>query len=322
MALQQKSDLNPLNEIICLDERYGTTRRVRQVTPEVVLAEIQAEQKLENQFKPVLFLPEGAGRQGEGGLRTRGYFKKSEIYKPLITVITVVFNGNAYLEETILSVINQTYDNVEYIVIDGASTDGTNDIIRKYENAIDYWVSESDGGIYDAMNKALSVARGEWINFMNAGDKFASRDVVSKVFEIELQDLVLIYGPTNLIGIDGVFLKNLKPLPMSKMSLMLFDTRVACHQSVIYRRNKKFYYPSSLSLKGELDSYFRFLKEGRIKRIDITISDYLLGGIGERNKEANSRELLLVLKNHCPYFWLLNYPVRLFIKVLSRLSRI
>ncbi len=82
---------------------------------------------------------------------------------PLITVITVVYNGEKYLEETIQSVINQTYPNVEYIIIDGGSTDETIDIIKKYEDKIDLWISEKDEGIYDAMNKGIYLATGQWV---------------------------------------------------------------------------------------------------------------------------------------------------------------
>jgi glycosyltransferase involved in cell wall biosynthesis len=130
-----------------------------------------------------LFLLEVEGRKGEGGLRTKGYYKKSYEDKPLISIITVVYNGEKYLEETIQSVLNQTYDNVEYIIIDGGSTDGTVDIIRKYEDSIDYWVSESDKGISDAFNKGVQAAKGDYINFQGDGDGFCSEAALKKVFE-------------------------------------------------------------------------------------------------------------------------------------------
>lgn len=90
--------------------------------------------------------------------------------KPLITVITVVFNGASTLEKSISSVIRNLNDDVEYIIIDGGSVDGTLEIIRRYENQIDSWISEADRGIYDAWNKGIALARGEWISFLGADD--------------------------------------------------------------------------------------------------------------------------------------------------------
>ncbi|MBE9072995.1 glycosyltransferase [Microcystis sp. LEGE 08355] len=143
-----------------------------------------------SKVQSVLFLPPNPERRGEGGLRTKGYFKKSydeesdlsgNLLVPLVTIITVVFNGEKHLEQTIQSIISQTYDNVEYIIIDGGSTDGTVDIIRKYEEVIDYWVSEPDAGISDAMNKGISLATGILINHLHAGDKFAADTTLSSV---------------------------------------------------------------------------------------------------------------------------------------------
>jgi len=208
--------------------------------------------KQQDAFETMLFLPEGEGRQGEGGLRTRGYFKHS--YKmvngewwivdsdnnpvipapediqnpinhylqqkntqnqspktyspepkthdpepdslPLISIITVVYNGAKYLEETIQSVINQSYPNVEYIIIDGGSIDGTLDIIKKYEDTIDYWVSEKDNGIYDAMNKGwILVNKNSRILFIGAGDTVLS--LPSQKTIIENNDSI-IYGKVYL----------------------------------------------------------------------------------------------------------------------------
>ncbi len=114
-------------------------------------------------------------------MRTKGFKKCSTQDSPLITVVTVVFNGAETLEHTIRTVMEQTYDNVEHIIIDGGSTDATLGIIRKYEGDIDYWVSEKDEGIYDAMNKGIALASGEIVAFINADDFYASPRVLTTV---------------------------------------------------------------------------------------------------------------------------------------------
>jgi glycosyltransferase involved in cell wall biosynthesis len=120
------------------------------------------------------------------------------IKKPLISIITVVYNDIENIEETILSVLSQTYDNIELIVIDGASNDGTADVIKKYDKKIDYWISEKDGGIFDAMNKGIKVSKGDYINFMNSGDFFTSADLVNEVVKnLDNQRIDLLYGNRN-----------------------------------------------------------------------------------------------------------------------------
>ena len=104
-----------------------------------------------------------------------------EYFLPLISIVTISYNAVNLIEKTILSVVEQDTADFEYIVIDGGSTDGTVEVIRKYENAISYWVSESDKGIFDAMNKALSVAKGDWVIFMNSGDCFYNNHVLSEI---------------------------------------------------------------------------------------------------------------------------------------------
>jgi putative colanic acid biosynthesis glycosyltransferase len=120
-------------------------------------------------------------------------------YNIKISVVTVVFNDKQSLEKTIQSVINQTHDNIEYIIIDGGSTDGTIDIIKKYEDKIDRFISEKDSGIYDAMNKAIDIASGDWINFMNAGDVFYDNNVIEKIFISDIEEnVVCIYGDSSI----------------------------------------------------------------------------------------------------------------------------
>ena len=116
--------------------------------------------------------------------------------RPKISVVTVCYNVASEIERTIKSVINQTYSNVEYIIIDGGSKDGTVDIIKKYADKVSYWVSEPDKGIYDAMNKGIIAATGDWINFMNAGDWFCGSSVLSDIshYLINNREFDIIYG--------------------------------------------------------------------------------------------------------------------------------
>lgn len=186
-----------MDSLICLDQNFSTTRRLTKEMPHIINAD-------EDKFETVLFLPEGESRQDEGGLRTKGYFKKSVEDKPLISIVTVVYNGEKHLEQTIQSVLNQTYENVEYIIIDGGSTDRTLEIIKKYAHAIDYWVSEKDRGIYDAMNKGIRLARGEYIGFLNADDWYEI-DAIDHIAEVyyKTHSVDFIYGDLSFIQENG-----------------------------------------------------------------------------------------------------------------------
>lgn len=128
--------------------------------------------------------------------------KRSE---PKITVITVCRNVGDELQSTIDSVRTQTYGNIEFIVIDGGSTDNTLDIIKRNEDKIDKWISEPDKGIYDAMNKGVRMATGEWVNFMNVGDSFADDNVIADIFckDPVSDEIKLIGGNTCNYYADG-----------------------------------------------------------------------------------------------------------------------
>lgn len=129
-----------------------------------------------------------------GGLRTEGWEKESTETEPLVTIITVVRNDIANIEETILSVLNQTYPNVEYIVIDGASTDGTLDVIKKYGKYLDVWVSEPDAGIFYAYNKAADLVTGKWVEILNSGDFFYNNTILAEIFAGQKIDADAVYG--------------------------------------------------------------------------------------------------------------------------------
>ena len=216
--------------------------------------------------------------------------------KILVTIITVVFNDKENLEKTIFSVANQKFKNFEYIVIDGGSTDGSLEIIQKYNHLIDHWVSEKDEGIYDAMNKGLSLAKGSWVNFMNCGDSFHDSSVLQNVKFDQLTNYTIIYGSAKIFNKKNKFLKILKPLKLNLRNLIFFGTRIVCHQAVFYNNHFKFRFPKKYKLKGELYSYFEYLKYGKVKNLDMIICNYKLGGIGSINYKKNRRELWDVLK--------------------------
>lgn len=140
----------------------------------------------------------------EGGRRTHDVQQERLRDKPLISIITVVFNGATTLEDTIRSVLQQTYDNIEHIIIDGGSNDGTLDVIRKYDAKVDYWLSEQDMGIYDAMNKGIALASGDYIGMLNADDFFASSQSVQKIVERLVADnLDAVFAQLDVVKADN-----------------------------------------------------------------------------------------------------------------------
>jgi len=140
-----------------------------------------------------------------------------------VSIITAVYNGEKHLEETILSVLNQTYDNVELIVIDGGSTDGTLDIIRNYEDKIAYWVSEPDNGIADAFNKGVLAATGDYINFQGDGDGFCSTDSLKEVMDgVDPSTDQLVSSRIQRIDVDGAELYTSAFTPKFNKRSLLF----------------------------------------------------------------------------------------------------
>ena len=205
---------------------------------------------------------------------------------PLITVITVVYNGAKYLEDTIKSVINQTYPNVEYIIIDGGSRDGTLDIIKKYEDYVDYWVSEPDKGIYDAMNKGIDLATGQWINFMNAGDKFFNDNIIFFIYQ-NVKSLNsnydIVYGKVGIINekgeIDAIYGLNEKESFKKLKKYMSIS-----HQSTFYRLEffkKTGKYDNDFKIAGDYEILLRNYKNLQIKFLDSILSLMLNNGISQ-----------------------------------------
>ncbi|MEY8714824.1 glycosyltransferase family 2 protein [Francisella philomiragia] len=215
----------------------------------------------------------------KGGLRLHNIQKQSQKNEPLITVITVVYDGEKYLEKTIQSVINQTYKNLEYIIIDGGSTDATIDIIKKYESQIDYWVSEPDDGIYDAMNKGIDLASGDWINFMNAGDMFYDKSVLESIHN-KLKG-VFNYGHTLQFDSLGYTREVLASDKLWKRRMPY------CHQSLFVRANylKNNMFDISLKISGDYSQYIKAkYHKQEFYLLDTFISKFQLGGVSEQQE--------------------------------------
>lgn len=139
-----------------------------------------------------------------------------------ISVITAVYNGEKHIEETILSIINQDYPNLEYIVIDGGSTDRTISIIKKYIDRISFFISEKDNGIADAFNKGIKLASGDYINFQGDGDGFVSCDALSRIFANHDPEDLLISARINRTDENGEVLYSSRNMPVFKRRSLLF----------------------------------------------------------------------------------------------------
>ena len=225
-----------------------------------------------------------------------------------ITVITVVFNGKKYIEQTILSVINQSYANIEYIIIDGGSTDGTVDIIQKYSDHIHYWSSEPDKGVYDAMNKGIDHATGKWINFMNAGDYFYSPDSVLQMFSAEddIDKYAIVYG-------DAEFrLNKLSYIIEARENSESNEFMPFSHQASFVRSDiaKKTKFDLSYKIAADTAFSLRLIREGsQFKHIPVVVCSYdAQEGLSVKNEIRRSKELVTMQEKlngadpNTPYF--------------------
>ena len=201
---------------------------------------------------------------------------------PKISVVTISLNRRDELEATIKSVLAQSYPNIEYVVIDGGSTDSSVELIKQWSSRIQYWVSEGDAGIYDAMNKGVRVATGEWVIFMNAGDRFHDETVVGDIFAESHDDADLIYGHSLLwYSREGIG----RFVPAESPSVL--PLRMNCsHQSLFTRRMVLLRTPLSVDLMAaDYEFLARMHTQGsRFKAVDRIVSMCVNGGISDMNR--------------------------------------
>lgn len=216
-----------------------------------------------------------------GGLRSKGYYKKELNGKPLVTIVTVVFNGEHFLKETIESVINQHYDNIEYIIIDGGSTDNTVNIIEKYNDKIDFWASEKDTGMYDALKKGFSLASGSIISWLNADDLYYPWTVVSvvnifKKFEINWLTGIptVIDSQSHLISVEfpkSYFRRLIKRGAYRGDCLGFIQQESTFFSKTLYDKVK---INSSRKLAGDYELWINFAKYTKLFSVNIILASF------------------------------------------------
>lgn len=223
---------------------------------------------------------------------------------PKFTIITITYNAARWLERTVVSILSQSYPNIEYLIIDGGSKDGTVDIIKQYAPGIAYWISEPDKGLYDAMNKGLKQATGDYVWFINAGDTLQSAATVQRIAmkigkRASLPDVI--YGETSIVDAEG------KPLGMRRLKAPKQLTwksfrmgMLVCHQSFITKRTIAPEYDLQYRLSADYDWCIRCLKQAKsIYNTKMILSNYLEEGLSTQQRKASLKERYEVM---CKYY--------------------
>lgn len=224
--------------------------------------------------------------------------------QPVFSIITVTYNASRWLERTILSVLNQSYPSIEYLIIDGGSTDGTVDIIRQYASGIAYWVSEPDRGLYDAMNKGLQRATGDYVWFINAGDTLYTADTVQRIVtsmkkKVSLPDVV--YGETAIVDAEGRSLGMRRLKAPARLTWKSFRMgMLVCHQSFITKRTLAPLYNTDYRLVADYDWCIRCLQQAQtIHNTRLILSNFLDEGLSSVHRKASLKERYEIM---CRYY--------------------
>ncbi len=224
---------------------------------------------------------------------------------PKFSIITVTYNAGAVLEDTIQSVITQTYRNVEYIIVDGGSKDHTLDIINRYREHIHTLVSEPDKGLYDAMNKGIRLATGDYLCFLNAGDELHEDDtlqlMVHSITGTELPDVL--YGETAIVDEEGHFLRMRRLSAPEDLNWKSFkDGMLVCHQAFFPRRELAEPYDLRYQFSADFDWCIRIMKKSHtLHNTHLTLIDYLNEGMTTRNHRASLHERFRIMCRHYGY---------------------
>ncbi len=237
----------------------------------------------------------------------------SHFFHPKFSIITVTYNAEAVLEDTIQSIVTQTYNNVEYIIIDGASKDGTMKIINRYREHIHTVVSEPDKGLYDAMNKGLKLATGDYVCFLNAGDCLHEDDTLYNMVHALMEAQVLtpnmslpdvLYGETAIVDAEGHFLRMRRLSAPEHLHWKSFrQGMLVCHQAFFARRELAPLYNLHYRFSADFDWCIRIMKQSHLLfYTHLTLIDYLDEGLTTRNHRASLKERFHIMCHHYGWF--------------------
>ncbi len=223
---------------------------------------------------------------------------------PKLSVITIVYNNVKDIERTMLSILNQTYINIEYIVIDGASTDGTLDIIKKYNNRIANLISEKDKGIYDAMNKGLAVATGEYVLFMNSGDEIYENTTVEKIFSTA-PNADIYYGETEMFDENWQSLGQRRHKAPETFDWRSFKYGMnISHQAIYIKRSLTESYDLKYKYSADIDWIIKIAKKStKIVNTRLYVAKYLVGGMSKQKHCESLKERFKIFSH---YYGLVN----------------
>lgn len=218
---------------------------------------------------------------------------------PTISIITIVYNNVRDIAYTIDSVLAQTYPYVEYIVVDGASSDGTLDVINSYADRIDKIVSEKDKGIYDAMNKGLALATGDYVLFLNSGDELYDTNTLQHIVE-KGKDADIIYGETKLIDEQRNIIGDRRHKTPAHFDWKSFQYGMnICHQAIYVKRSIAEPYDTQYRLSADIDWVIRAAKKAKsAQNVHAFVTKYLVGGMTQKRHRQGLKERYTIFKRH------------------------
>lgn len=216
-----------------------------------------------------------------------------------ISIITIVYNNVKDIEYTIQSVIKQSFQDIEYIIIDGASNDGTLDVIERYKEHIDLVVSEKDEGIYHAMNKGLSHATGDYVLFLNSGDELFDVNTLQNIFDRN-DDADIYYGETKLIDENRNIIGNRRHKAPKQFDWKSFRYGMSiCHQAIYVKRALTEPYDRQYQLSADVDWVIRMAKKAdKIVNVKAYVARYLVGGMSQQRHKQSLIERYEIFKKH------------------------